>query len=272
MSFSCPTQRLKVEFMRFSGKAVVITGAAGGIGQALAERFGSEGAKLALVDIDQGRGRHIESALRDSGYDATFIPMDLSNWEEVDERVADMVSIVGPPEVLVNNAARILTSSLAEMDEEAFDTVFSVNVKGTLAMTRAVSSIMIARGIPGAIVNMSSISAEQGYDNLLAYSGSKGAISSITRAVSVELAAHGIRVNAVAPGSIGTPVANEIHARDPEAHNKVLSRTPLGRVGDPAEAASVVAFLASQDSSYITGQILYVDGGRLALSYTVPVP
>lgn len=256
---------------RFAGKVVVVTGAAGGIGVAIANRFGAEGAKLALVDVDEGKGRTLESELTDQGYDASFFNADLANTDQVRKCVSEIVANLGPPDVLVNNAARILTSSIADIDDESFDAVFSVNVRGTLSMIRAISQVMIDERTPGTIVNMSSISAEQGYDNLLAYSGSKGAISSITRAAAVELSPHNIRVNAVAPGSIGTPAANEIHARSPKARDRILSRTPLGRVGEPSEAASVVAFLASDDASYITGQVLYADGGRLALSYTVPI-
>ncbi|OZD13132.1 SDR family oxidoreductase [Rhodococcus sp. 06-156-3C] len=256
--------------MRFDGKTAVVTGAAGGIGFAVAERLATEGAHVVVVDIDEVAGAAAAKSLQDKGLAASFRRVDVSRQAEVEAAVSAVVDERGPIHVLVNNAAVIKPTTLEESDDDAFDAIFSVNVRGMVAFTRFVSRVMIDTNVAGSIVNMSSITAAQGAPNLVLYSASKGAISALTRSVSIALAEYGIRVNAVAPGTIGTETANAIHREQPEVRRQVLARTPLRRVGEPSEVASVVAFLASDDGSYMTGQVIYPDGGRLALSYTVP--
>ncbi|MFC9838426.1 SDR family NAD(P)-dependent oxidoreductase [Rhodococcus sp. NPDC127530] len=255
--------------MRFDGKTAVVTGAAGGIGFAVAERLATEGAHVVVVDIDEVTGTAAAKALQDKGLNASFVKVDVSRTAEIDTAVRGIVDELGPIHVLVNNAAVITPTTLEESDDEAFDTIFSVNVRGMVGFTRAVSRTMIDAKVAGSIVNMSSITAAQGAPNLVLYSASKGAISALTRSVAIALADNGIRVNAVAPGTIGTETANAIHREQPEVRRQVLARTPLRRVGEPSEVAAVVAFLAGDDGSYMTGQVVYPDGGRLALSYTV---
>jgi NAD(P)-dependent dehydrogenase (short-subunit alcohol dehydrogenase family) len=148
--------------------------------------------------------------------------------------------------------------------------VLRVNLKGAFLVAQAVAKNMVAQKKRGAIVNMASINARVAIGNQIPYSVSKGGLLQLTRAMALALAPHGIRVNAIGPGSIMTDMLRAV-GQNKEAKRKMLSRTPLGRVGEPEEVASVAAFLASDEASYITGEIIYVDGGRLVLNYTVPV-
>jgi NAD(P)-dependent dehydrogenase (short-subunit alcohol dehydrogenase family) len=160
---------------------------------------------------------------------------------------------------------------LAEAD---FDRVLNVNLKGSFLLGQAVARHIVARvkdgGKPGAIVNMSSVNAVFAIANQVPYSVSKGGVNQLTKVMALSLAPYGIRVNAIGPGSIMTEMLASVNA-DPAAKNRILSRTPMGRIGEPAEIAAIAAFLASDDASYITGQTIYADGGRLPLNYTVPV-
>lgn len=257
--------------MRFDGKLAVVTGGCRGIGRAIAERLATEGARVVILDIESVAGQAASEALQAKGHDVSFATVDITRTEQVEATVGDTVDRHGPIHVLVNNAALVRSTTIESSDDEAFEAIFSVNVRGTLAVTRAVSRSMIDASIEGSIVNMSSITAAHGAANLVLYSASKGAISAMTRSVAVGLADFGIRVNAVAPGSIGTEAAGVVYRKDPGMLRQVLSRTPLRRMGSSDEIASVAAFLASDDASYITGQVIYPDGGRLALGYTVAV-
>jgi NAD(P)-dependent dehydrogenase (short-subunit alcohol dehydrogenase family) len=256
---------------RLEGRVAVVTGASRGIGIATVERLALEGASVVFGDVLEDLGRESERRLRDQGLQVRFHPLDVTDDASAEAFVAATLAEFGAIDVLVNNAAIFRPGDLDETTADDFAAVFAVNVTGMFRMTRLVTSRMIAAGRSGAVVNLSSITAAQGAPGLLAYSSSKGAISALTRSLAVALSEHGIRVNAVGPGLIGTENTLIIHATQPEQRRQVLSRTPLRRAGEPAEVASVIAFLASDDSSYMTGQVVYPDGGRLALSYTVPV-
>jgi NAD(P)-dependent dehydrogenase (short-subunit alcohol dehydrogenase family) len=256
---------------RFTDRVVIVTGAGRGIGRAVTERLAREGGRVVAVDRDAASGALVEKDLRAAGLDVTFAQADVADPAQIESCVERVTAETGPPDVLVNNAALVRTSDFFTTAPEELDEIYAVNVRGGLLFGRAVAAVMKDTGRGGAIVNMSSITAAQGSPGMTAYSASKGAVSAMTRSMAVALAEFGIRVNAVAPGTITTEAVTEIYSRETELRRQVLSRTPLRRLGTPAEVASVVAFLAGDDASYITGQVIFPDGGRLALSYTVPV-
>ncbi len=247
---------------RLTGKRAVITGAAQGIGKAIAERFAAEGASLLLADID---GARVEQLARELGQ--ASIRIDVSRKAEIDRLFAEVEARWGSLDILVNNAGVTHAAELAELTEDDFDRVFATNLKSALWATQHAGRLMQ----PGsAIVNMSSVNAVLAIPNQIPYAISKGAMKQLTNVTALALAPKGIRVNAIGPGSILTEMLAGIMT-DRAAEERILSRTPLGRCGEPEEIAAVALFLASDESSYMTGQTIYPDGGRLGLNYTVAV-
>lgn len=257
--------------MALDGKTAIVTGGAGGIGYAIAQRFLDDGARVVVADVDAEKGRAAEADLEKRG-EVRFIRTDVGRKLDVHNLVAATIDAFGDIDILVNNAGIVHAADFLELREEDFDRVMNVNLKGAFLAGQAAARFMVdkvkAGGAPGAIVNMSSVNAVFALPDQLAYSVSKGGVAQLTKAAALALAPHGIRVNAVGPGSIMTDMLKGV-ANDPTAMRNVLSRTPLGRVGDPIEIGNVVAFLAGSQSSYVTGETIYVDGGRLALNYTV---
>ncbi|HOB14864.1 MAG TPA: SDR family oxidoreductase [Novosphingobium sp.] len=247
---------------RLAGKRAVITGAAQGIGKAIAKAFVAEGADLILADIDEAR---LAETAAELGQEA--LVCDLSRKAEIDRLFARVTARWGGLDLLVNNAGVTHAAELNELTEEDFDRVMAINLKAALWGTQAAARLMEPGG---AVVNMSSVNAVLGIPNQIPYALSKGALKQLTNVTALALAPKGIRVNAIGPGSIMTEMLKGIMT-DRAAEQKILSRTPLGRCGEPEEVAAVAVFLASDESSYITGQTIYPDGGRLGLNYTVPV-
>jgi glucose 1-dehydrogenase len=260
--------------MALTGKSAIVTGAAGGIGYAIAERFLREGARVVIADIDLEKGEQAEKDLGKLG-EVQFIKADVSRKLDVHNLVAATVDAFGDVDVLVNNAGVVHGADFLDLKEEDFDRVMAINLKGAFLAGQAAARFMVekvkAGGAPGAIVNMSSVNAVFAIANQVPYSVSKGGVNQLTKVMALSLAPWGIRVNAIGPGSIMTDMLASVNS-DPAAKNRILSRTPIGRIGQPSEIASIAAFLASDDASYITGQTIYADGGRLPLNYTVPVP
>ncbi len=247
---------------RLSGKHAVITGAAQGIGKAIAEAFVAEGAELLLADIDAERLAATAAELGQEG-----LVIDVSRKAEIERLFARVAERWGGLDILVNNAGVTHAAELDDLTEDDFDRVFAINLKSALWATQAAARSMQ----PGsAIVNMSSVNAVLAIPNQIPYVVSKAALKQLTNVTALALAPKGIRVNAIGPGSIMTEMLAGI-MNDSAAEDRILSRTPLGRCGQPAEVAAVAVFLASSESSYITGQTIYPDGGRLGLNYTVPV-
>jgi len=256
--------------MRLENKVAIITGAARGIGLACTERFIAEGAAVVLADIDD-RG---EAEAQRLGKKARFIRCDVGDAKDAAKLIAETEKAFGGVDALINNAGIIHGADFLDLKETDFDRVLRVNLKGAFLVGQLAARTMVEQvksgKKPGAIVNMASINSTVAIPNQLPYSVSKGGLLQLTRAMALSLAPFGIRVNAIGPGSIMTEILSAV-ANDAEAKKRILSRTPLGRIGEPSEVASVAAFLVSDEASYITGEIIYVDGGRLALNYTMPV-
>ena len=252
-------------------KTAIITGAAKGIGLACAERFAADGARVIMADIDEQAGKAAAARI---GANARFVSCNVGSAADVKAVVEKTIATLGGIDVLVNNAGIVSGADFLDVTEEAFDQVLRVNLKGSFLMGQAVARHMVdevKKGKkPGAIINMSSVNAVFALPTQGPYSISKGGINQLTKVMSISLAPYGIRVNAIGPGSIATEMLLAVN-NDLAARHRLLSRTPMGRMGEPSEIASIAAFLASDDASYITGQTIYADGGRLPLNYTVPV-
>ena len=243
----------------------MVTGGAQGIGAACARRFAREQARVVIADVDGLRGQALAQELG-----ALYVHCDVGDKSQVDALVQTVLQVHGRMDVLVNSAGIFRMADFLEMTEDDFDSVLRVNLKGSFLVGQAVARAMAAaRG--GAIVNMSSVNAVLAIPTLASYNVSKGGINQLTRAMALALADRNIRVNAVAPGTIATELAAQAVLTSDEAKNRILSRTPMKRLGEPAEVADVVAWLASDAASYVTGEIVTVDGGRMTLNYTVLV-
>jgi glucose 1-dehydrogenase len=256
--------------MRLKDKVAIVTGAARGIGLAIARRYVAEGARVTLADIDAAAG---EAAARALG-SARFLATDVGDAKSAEDVVAETCHAFGDLDILVNNAGIIHGADFLELAEADFDRVLRVNLKGAFLVGQAAARRMVAQvragKPPGSIINISSINAVVAIANHTPYCVSKGGIDQLTKVMALSLAPYGIRVNAIGPGSIMTDILKAV-ATDKEAKRRILARTPLGRIGEPDEIASIAVFLASPEASYMTGETIYADGGRLALNYTVPV-
>jgi glucose 1-dehydrogenase len=256
--------------MRFAGQVAIVTGGGNGIGRACAEAFAAEGAAVAVADIDGAAGAAVVAAIEDAGGQAIFVETDVGDAAHAKRLVERTLAAFGRLDVLINNAGIIKTAEFLEISEADFDAVLRVNLKGVFLVGQAAARAMVRHG-KGAIVNMSSANAVLAIANQVPYVTSKGAVNQLTKVMALALADKGVRVNAIGPGSILTDLLKVVMSDD-AARRRILSRTPMGRCGEPAEVAKVALFLASDEASYITGQTIYPDGGRLALNYTVPVP
>jgi glucose 1-dehydrogenase len=252
-------------------KTVLITGGAKGIGYAIARQFIGEGAQVVIADVDEAAGA---KCVEEFGDKCVFVKTDVSKTIDVQNLVAETVKAFSSIDVLINNAAVVHAAEFLDLTEADFDRVISINLKGAFIVGQTVAKQMVKQveggAKPGAIVNMSSVNAVFAIANQVPYSVSKGGVSQLTKVMALSLAPYGIRVNAIGPGSIMTDMLASVNS-NPEAKARILSRTPLGRIGEPSEIATIASFLASDAASYITGQTIFADGGRLPLNYTVPV-
>ncbi len=257
--------------MSLKEKTVLVTGAAQGIGEAIAIRFAADGANVVIFDLDPGKAQAAAERIAATGGKAIAVAGDVGSADDVAQAVRSAVDSFGRLDVCVCNAGIVHTADFLDIAEEDFDRVIRTNLKGSFLAGQAAARQMVAQGGGGAIILMSSINAVVAIPNQVPYCVSKGGLNQLTRVMSLSLVGHGIRVNAIGPGSIGTDMLRSVLEKDPNANRTVMSRTPAGRLGDPSEIASVAAFLASDEASYITGQTIYADGGRLPLNYVMPV-
>jgi len=256
------------------GKVALISGAAQGIGQAIAKRFAADGATIAIADINQQEGAATAAAISKSGAVAELFTCDVADPVQMGGLLPAVLARFGQLDILVNNAAIIDNAAFLDLDLATFDQVLGVNLRSYFVLGQAAARHMVAQAkaghAAGTIINMSSVNDHFALPDHAAYTVAKGGVRQLTRAMAMALAPHGIRVNAIGPGSILTPLLANVMT-DAAARSRILSRTPLGRIGMPEEVAAIASFLAGSDSSYVTGQTIYCDGGRIPLNYTVPV-
>ena len=259
-------------------RVFIVTGAANGIGFACARRLLEDGYRVVLADIDKAKG---QQAIKEMGFgddEALFVECDISKKLEVHNLIAESLSAFGGIDGLINNAGIVVKGGALDLTEDDFDRVIATNLRGSFLVSKAVANYFVSEiesredrsrltDRPYSIVNMSSINDTVAIPDYLAYTVSKGGLLQLTKSMALELAPYGIRVNAIGPGSVKTDMLSDVAG---DGLEKIYSRTPLGRLALPDEIAGVAAFLLGEDSSYITGQCIYVDGGRLALNYTMP--
>ena len=247
------------------GRIAVVTGAARGLGRASAEALSAEGARVVIADVLHDQA---EKTAAEIGNGAVGLKCDVSVPADIEALFDKVERDIGTAEILVNNAGIAISGDFLSANLDDFRKVIDINLIGTFMATQRAAKAMVAKGIKGSIVNMSSINAVVAIPNIASYCASKGGVSQLTKSAALALAPHGIRVNAVGPGSIMTDMLKGVN-ESPAAMKMVMSRTPIGRIGEPSEVGDLVTFLASDRSSYITGEVIYIDGGRMALNYTV---
>ena len=254
--------------MRLKDRVAVVTGASNGIGLAISQRYIAEGVKLVMTDIDAEKGQTEAQNLSSEG-DVVFIQSDVGDKASVDQLFAAAVERFGRVDIVVANAGILRTGAFVDISEEDFDAVIRVNLKGVFLTGQAAARQMVEQ-IPqgGIIINMSSTNQVLAIPQITPYVVAKGGVGQLTKVMAISLVEQNIRVNAIGPGSVATEMFQNNIATNEKALAMVMSRTPMKRPADPGEIAGVAVFLASEDSSYITGQTIFADGGRLPLAYT----
>ena len=261
--------------MQLANKTAIITGSSHGIGRAVARRFASEGAKLVIADIDDDAGHQLVKELTAAGSQAHYVHADVGEKLDVHNLIASSMESLSRIDILVNNAGIAISGEFLTLPFEDFEKVLRINLTGSFLCSQEAARHMVEHvkqgGAPGCIINMSSTNAKLAIPTQIPYTISKGGVRQLTNVLAQSLAPHGIRVNAIGPGSIDTRMLSSINST-PESMQRLMSRTPLSRLGTPEDIAAIAVFLASDESAYITGQTIYADGGRLGLAYTVPPP
>jgi len=253
-----------MEHLMSTQPLALVTGGAQGIGYACAEALIEDGAKVIVADIN---AEGVKAAADSLGHGTTAMVCDMGDTAAIDAMFKAIQKDHGALSILVNNAGIAMPNDFFDTSIDDFKKVIDINLTGTFHAIQRASKMMVDAKIEGAIVNMSSINAVVSIPTIPAYCASKGGVMQLTKSTALALAPHNIRVNAVGPGSIDTAMLAGVNA-NPEAMAMVMSRTPLKRIGTPREIADVVAFLASSKASYITGETIYVDGGRIGMNYT----
>lgn len=244
--------------MRLENKVAIVTGSASGIGFAIAEKFINEGANVVFSDVNDNN-----SVISKFGEKALFVKCDVSKSEEVENLINKTIEHFGKLDIMVNNAGISGLGGIIDVTDESWNKTISINLSGTMFGMRAAAKIMNVKNIKGSIINLSSILGKVGFNGAIAYCAAKGGVVQLTHAGALDLAQHHIRVNAIAPGFIETNMTKDILAQK-EFNNLITSSTPLGYVGKTEDIANAAVYLASDESSYVTGSVIYVDGGWTA--------
>lgn len=265
--------------MASGDRVAIITGGANGIGKACSRRLSEDGYQVVIADVNADAGAELADELGAERGKALFVQCDVSDRLAVNNLLSETRSTFERLDVLVNNAGIVAKGDILDLTEADFDKVMGVNLKGSFLVAREAARQMVDQIEEDdermedarrrySIINMTSVNSVMAIPDQLAYCATKGALTQMTKSMALGLAKYGIRVNAIGPGSINTDVLKSVN-EDKAAMDKIMSRTPLQRIGDPDEIAAVASFLASKDASYITGSTIYADGGRMALNYTV---
>jgi NAD(P)-dependent dehydrogenase (short-subunit alcohol dehydrogenase family) len=245
--------------MKLEGQVAIVTGAGRNIGEAIAKALAAEGARVAIIDLDRARGEKVASEIRAEGREAMALAADVSKGSDVAEAVAEVTRRFGRIDILVNNVAISDNKTILDITEEEWDRVMAVTLKSQFLMAKHVAARMAAQGPGGRIVNIGSTSGHRGRGRAIAYSAAKGGVANLTRAMAVQLAPYGIRVNSISPNKTGSPVGKDEF--DPTRPITNLVKRP----GLPHETARAVLFLVSEESSFVLGENIFVDGGVMAM-------
>ncbi len=247
--------------MKLENRVALVTGAGSGIGRATAIRLAQEGAKIGAADWNAETGRETERMIRDSGGDALFLEADVSKVAETERIVAETVARFGALNILVNSAAVMLEKTALDTTEEEWDRIVDINLKSVFFCSKYAIIQMQKQGAGGVIINMASVNSFFAEGGIAAYCATKGAIAQLTRALAMDHSGQGIRVNALCPGWIETPMNAKFFALGPHIREQAARLHAIGRIGQPEEVANAVAYLVSDDAGFITGSLLTVDGG-----------
>jgi meso-butanediol dehydrogenase / (S,S)-butanediol dehydrogenase / diacetyl reductase len=251
--------------MRLADKVALVTGGGSGIGRAISQRFAREGASVVVVDLIEERARETQGLVEQDGGRATALRADVSKGADVQAMAAAALDAYGRIDVLVNNAAIAAGSDILTIEEETWDRVVAVVLKSVYLCSRALLPQMLERG-SGSIVNIGTVNGLTGLGDE-PYSAAKAGVINLTMNMAITYGSRGVRANVVCPGTVRTPIWNERLAQNPGVFDELAAWYPLGRVAVPDDIANAVLFLASDESSFVTGEVLTVDGGLLAGSY-----
>jgi len=246
--------------MRLKDKVAIVTGAGAGIGRAIALLFSEEGATVVVAEVLEDRGLETVSLIREKGNQALFIKTDVRDLNDIQRAVSETAREFGRVDILVNNAGVLQYLPFVQVTEEDWDRIIDINLKGTFFFAQAAAREMIRARQGGKIINMSSIASEVAIEFQSHYMASKGGVRMLTKGMALELAPYGINVNALAPGTIETEMTRQ-DLEDPTIREEAIDAIPLGRIGTPLDVARAALFLATEESDYITGEMIFVEGG-----------